>query len=179
MVGAQFDLRIQRGFVRCGNAGELRDFPGAGAGVKTFGIALLAGGERGAEVNFQKLSRGSNPAGQVAPGAIGRDKSGDANDARFGEQFGHFGHAADVFLARGGGEAQVGTEPVPEVVAIQHKHLAAGAEQFPLQFHGEGGFAGGAQAGEPHHAAGVTVLARPFGGRDFAMRRKQRGVFCG
>ena len=61
---------------------------------------------------------------------------------------------------------------MPEVVAIQHKHLAAGAEEFPLQFHRESGFAGGAQAGEPHHATGVTVLARPFGGGDFAVRRK-------
>ena len=85
----------------------------------------------------------------VAVLAVGADEAGQRDDAGVGEQLGDLADAADVFLAVGGGEAEVLVQPVADVVAVEHVGQPAALHQGVFQREGDGALARAGQAGEP------------------------------
>ena len=73
------------------------------------------------------------PAKQRRDLTEGRDERAEGDDARFGEEFGHFGDAPDVLLAVGVGEAQVLVETEAHVVAVETERRYAPIHQVVLQ----------------------------------------------
>ena len=81
-------------------------------------------------------------------------------------QLGHFGDAADVFLAVGGGEAEVAVQAVAHVVAVEIEGLAAQLEETPFERLGDRRFAGAREASEPQHGGLVAVALLALGAVD-------------
>ena len=145
LVGTQFQFRAGRRFVGSGDTGEIVDFLGAGFGVKTLGVALLAHGERGVDEDLDEPARRHYFSHEVMVGAVRRNKGGDADQARIGEELSRFADAADVFGPVFRRKGEVRAEAVAHAVAVQDVNLAAEVEQLALQLGGDGGFAGAGQ----------------------------------
>ena len=74
--------------------------------------------------------------------------------------------AADIFVAVGGGEAEVAAKSGAENVAVEEMDEAVRGKKFPFKRGGQSGFARAAQAGEPDNEAGLAVADFTFGDGD-------------
>ena len=102
---------------------------------------------------------------------IRTDETGYRYGRGIGEQFCDFGDAADVFGAVGRGEAEVLIEAEADVVAIEAVGGEGVLEEVLFEGGGDGGFAGGGEAGEPDCEAGLAAEGGAF-------RVREGGVPC-
>ena len=168
LVGVEFELGFERGFVGGGDAGEVADFMGAGFPVEAFGVPGLADGERGVHIDLIEMAI-AHVADEVAVAAVRRNKGGDADEAGLRKEGGDFADAPDVFLAVAGGKAEVAAEAVADAVAIQDEGVEAAGEEGGFEFVGDAGFAGGGEAGEPQHTAAMAITRFAIVDGDFAI----------
>ena len=140
-----------------GEAGEVWDLAGLGFLVEAFGVALEADFQGAVDEDFEEGSCGEEVAGDLAVGTEGGDEGGDDDEAGVVEELGDVGDAADVFLAAGGGEVEIGVEAGADVVAIEEVGVGGvfAVEAF-FEGVGDGGFAGAGEAGEPDDERGVV-----------------------
>lgn len=76
----------------------------------------------------------------------GRNEAADGHHSAVGKQLGHLAHAANVFLAIGGREAQVLVQSGANVVAVQSVGRNAPGYQVRLQFEGNRGLSSSTEA---------------------------------
>ena len=88
---------------------------------------------------------------QVAISSVRGNETRDGDGAAVSEQFGDFTDATDVFGAVGGGEAEVFVQAEADVIAVEAVggEVVRCAEEGLFERDGDGGFAGGGEAGEP------------------------------
>jgi len=79
--------------------------------------------------------------------SIRRYKTRDRDGGAIGEQFCDFSDAADVLGAVGGGEAKVVVEAETDVVAVEAVGGEGVLQEVLFEGCGDGGFAGGGEAG--------------------------------
>lgn len=157
-AGVECEFGGQRALVRVIDPGKTGDFAGAGFLVQTFGVARFADAQRRIDEDFDEGDGGLaiarvHGADGVAVGLIGRDERGDGDQPRVGKQAADLADAPDVLGAIGGGEAQIGTQAVTEVVAVESVCRAAGLHEVGFERGGDGAFAACGEAGEPNGAA--------------------------
>lgn len=80
---------------------------------------------------------------------IRRNKRRNRHCTTIREEEGHFGDAADILGAVGGGEAEVGVEAEADVVAVEAVgvQVVRGGEEGGFEGGGDGGFSRGGEAG--------------------------------
>ncbi|SKN32588.1 Uncharacterised protein [Mycobacteroides abscessus subsp. abscessus] len=101
----------------------------------------------------------------IAIGAIRADERGHRDNTGVGKDLGHGTHAADILGAICRRESEVGVEAVPQVVAVEPIGRDTSGYQAALQFHGDGGFSGGGQSGDPDRATLGRALVAGNRGR--------------
>ena len=79
------------------------------------------------------------------------------------EKEGDLGDAADVLIAIGLGEAEIAVQAEADVVAVEAVGGEGGVQQVLLEGGGDGGFAGGGEAGEPDCEAGLGAEGGALG----------------
>ena len=153
--GGQDQLGRRRGLVGIVDAGEAGDLAGPRLGVEALGVALLAllDGRVDEDLDERDAVRVVRGAGPVAAGPVRADERDDGHDAGVGEQPGDLAGPADVLVAVGGGEAEVGVEAVAQVVPVEPVGRASRGHQQPLERDGHGRLARARQAGQPHGGA--------------------------
>lgn len=159
LMALDVNLRLGRLLVRRTDTRELGNLPFPGFLIQPLGVPLLRDLDRHINPHLHKrhTSLPTGPLGLVqrarliAVGAVGGDEARDGDGAAVGEQFGDLGDAADVFLAVLGGEAEVLVEAEADVVAVEAVggEVVGVSEQGLLEGDGDGGLAGGGEAGEP------------------------------
>jgi len=140
-----------------GEAGEVLDLAGLGFLVEAFGVALEADLQGTVDEDFEECTCGEEVTGELTVSPEGGDEGGDEDKAGVVEELGEVGDTADVFLAAGGGEVEIGVEAGADVVAIEE--VGVGGEFAVEAFFegvGDGGFAGAGEAGEPDDERGVV-----------------------
>src|SRR6185437_3285856 len=164
LPGVEYEFRRRRRFIGGGDAGELGDLAGARLAVEALGVARLADGERRGDVDFVEeiRMRGADP---LAIGEVWRDEGGDDDEARAGHQCGDFADATDVLDAVRRREAEIGIEAIAHIVAIEHGHLVALAEEDAFELDGERRLPGAGETGQPDNAAAVPVEVPAIGKR--------------
>ena len=81
----------------------------------------------------------------------------------------HFADAAQVLVAVLGLEAQIRTEPVPNIVPVEHHDLQSAPEELLLHGMGEGRFTGTREPREPEHETLVAVSLLTLQAADLAL----------
>lgn len=167
------DLWLERLLVWGADAGELGDLALAGLLVQALGIALLGNLDGNVDPHLDKgqarLAAGTfgvvQTASQIAVRSVGGNEAGDGDGAAVGEELGHLGDAADVFLAFLGAEAQVLVEAEADVVTVQTVGVLVVrfADESLLERHGDGGLARGRKTRQPDGQAGLLEKARSDG----------------
>ena len=101
---------------------------------------------------------------QVPVRAVRADETRDGDGAAVGEELGDLGYAADVFFAVFRTEAQIFVQPEADVVAVEAvgREVIGRSEESLLERDGDGGFAGGGEAGQPY----CEALLAAEGGAD-------------
>ena len=127
-------------FIGIGDAGELFENSGAGFGIKTFAVALLAGLDRRGDVHQDESAHRIDQGAHVLAGCIvGGDGSADGDASVLGDLRGDVPDAADVDVAMLFGEAQFGRKMLAHQIAIEQRdRAAAGFEKFGHQHIGDG-----------------------------------------
>src|SRR6185369_15012020 len=133
LIGVNLELRLERLLVRRRNTSELLDLFRSSLGIQSFGIAPLTNFEGRIHIDFDELARRQNSSYEVPVSAIRRDERRNADHPRLGEELGHLPNAANVFCPVFRRKTKVRTEPVPDVVTVQHVHVPSKIEQLPLQ----------------------------------------------
>jgi len=105
-------------------------------------------------------------ARQPPIGPVRRDEAGDGDAGAVGEELRDFGDAPDVFRAVGGGEAEVAVQAEADVVAVEAVGGEGVVEEVLFEGGGDGGFAGGGEAGQPDCEAGLVAERGAFGVRE-------------
>ena len=137
-------------------AGEVGDAAFLGFFVEAFGVAGLAGGEAGVDVDFEEIVGAHDLAGEGAERPIRADERAEGDEAAVDEEFGDFGDAADVFAAVVFGEAEAGIEAGAEVIAVEEDGGAALGVEGSFEEVGEGAFSGAREAVEPDDMAALA-----------------------
>ena len=105
--------------VKCGSS------PARALRYRPFAVALLGDVQRGVDEHLAELAVGDQRPRAVALGPERRDERDEHDQAGVGHQLGDLGHPADVLDPVGVGEAEVVVEPVPNVVAVEQRRVAA------------------------------------------------------
>jgi hypothetical protein len=136
------------GYIRIGwrliggtDAGKFLDFPLARLGVHPFRVAFLTNRERRFAVNFQKVTMRNQGAYLFTLGTQGGDECGKDDGAGFKKEFGDFADAAQIFGAVIETEAEVATEAVANIVAIEDEGSTTVGMQHLFNGVCQGGFA--------------------------------------
>src|SRR6185312_110349 len=108
-------------------------------------------------MDFVKATERRCGAGLRPVGPVWRYEGRDAEEAGIGKECGHLAHATNILDPVCWREAKIGVEATPDVVAIEDIDGIAFAEEILLHRHGKRRLAGARKAGEPQHAALVSV----------------------
>lgn len=163
------NLRLNRRLIRRTDARKLLDHPLPGLLVQTLGIPLLRHLDRHIDIHLhERQTRALTLRGSlvqlprlVPVRAVGGDERGDGDAGAVGEELRDLRDAADVLVAVLLGESEVLVQPEADVVAVETvRGDLAVAEELVLEFHGDGGFARGGEAGQPD---GQAVLVAELG----------------
>ena len=85
--------------------------------------------------------------------AEGGDEGDKADDSGIGEELGDLSDSADVLLSVGKGESEILVESVSDVVTVEDVCGDTLGDKVLLELHGDGGFTGSGETGEPDSAA--------------------------
>ena len=97
---------------------------------------------------------------------VGRYETRDRHRRAVGEQFRDLGDPPDVLGAVGGREAEVLVQSEADVVAVEAVSREGVLQQVLFEGGGDGGFAGGGEAGEPDCEAGLVSEGGALGVRE-------------
>lgn len=158
------DLSVLRLLVRSRNAGEILDLTSASLLVKTLGITLLGNFEGHINVDFDEgdwliatlCGLLVQITGDLAIRSVGRDKRGNGDGRRVGEELGDFGDAANVLVSVSLGEAKVLVQSEADIVAVETVGSDAEVKEMLLKRSGDSGLARSRETSQPD---GETALA--------------------
>ena len=120
--GAKHELRVRRRFVWVVDTGEPGDLAGTRLAIQALRIAGLAHLDRRVDEDLDERQPG-DIVRRVALARV-RARYGEMSGTRatspgIGEQPGDLADATDVLVAIGGGEPEIGVQPVAQVVAVE------------------------------------------------------------
>src|SRR5690606_4906307 len=101
-------------------------------------------------------------------GAIGTDKRCQHDETRVRKEPRNLPHAANVFAPVVPRKAQVGTEAVAHIVAIEHIGRLPRRDEPPLNFEGDRALAAGRKARKPDGTTRLSQHGPPVRARDMA-----------
>lgn len=143
------DLGVQGLLVGGGDARELLDLAGPRLLVEPLGVAFLGHVDRDVNEDFDEgngLGGGAlgdllvQVPGDLAVLPVGRDKGGDGDGGRVGEELGDLADAADVLVAVGLGKAEVLVQAEAHVVTVEAVGGEPKVKEVLLKRRGDGGF---------------------------------------
>jgi len=193
--GIEMDFGVERRFVGIVDAGEALDLASPRFFVEPFGVSRLAHLKRSIHEDLDEISRFHGSPDAVAVDAVGTDKSGDGDDARFAEELGHGSNPADILLAILGRKSQpealgeffpmpfpqhggAGVQTVADVIAVKDKTVVSQRVESMVDEIGERAFPGAAQASKPENATLVAVQSFPLFARDGMFVPEDLGLAC-
>lgn len=164
-AGLDDALGVEWWFIGRVDSGESLNDSSSSLLVKALDVSVLA--DREGSVNVT-LNKGEfrvlvNSPGEVSVLAEGGDEGDKADDSGIGEELGDLSDSADVLLSVGKRESEILVESVSDVVTVEDVCGDTLGDKVLLELHGDGGFTGSGETGEPDSAAVEATCSEGLG----------------